>query len=91
MNVSDPPCVPAWDSVDHRHTRSCIGRVMRELPTAPDGWRWQYGRDGRHWALWLEKVGAAPARWYVVGLPVASSASDLVSVVWSYVQGSRHK
>jgi hypothetical protein len=63
---------------------------MRELPTAPVGWRWVFGHEGKQWALWLERVGGGAARWYVVGLPVASSASDLVAVVWAYCQGQRH-
>lgn len=88
--IDFPPCVPEWDTLSHKHSRRCVVRVMRELPTAPHGWRWVFGHHGKQWALWLERVGGGPARWHVVGLPVASSASGLVAVIWSYCQGNRH-
>jgi len=88
--VDSPPCVPEWDTGEHRHARRCVVRLMRELPPAPDGWRWCFSHVGRDWALYLQQIGSA-GQWWVVGLPVSSTASDLVSVVWAYVQGSRHE
>jgi hypothetical protein len=88
--ITFPPCVPEWDQCGHRHSRSCVALLVRQLPSAPVGWRWSYGREGKGWAVWLERIGGAPAYWYVVGLPVATSASDLVAVLWAYVQGYRH-
>ena len=88
--IDSPPCVPESDTGEHRHSRRCVVRLMRELPPAPDGWQWVFDHVGRDWALYLRQIGSA-GHWWPVGIPVSSSASDLVSVVWAYIQGQRHE
>lgn len=78
----------AGGDVEHRHGRGCLPLLVRALPSAPTGWRWQYG-NGNGWAIWLERVGGAGARWYVVGLPPVDTAGQLVTLVNAFVAGHR--
>lgn len=75
--------------VDHRHGRGCLPLLVRSMPPAPDGWRYGYGSGSGGWAIWLERVGAAGGRWYIIGLPGASTVGGLVALVDAYVAGYR--
>lgn len=87
--VEYPPCSGLFP-LDHRHGPGCLPIVRRHLPDPPPGWRWGYGRSAPVWSFWLERVGGSPGRWYVVGLPVASTAGGLVVAMWSYCRGHGH-
>ena len=79
----------AGGDVDHRHGRGCLPLLVRALPSAPVGWRWQYGHAGNGYAIWLERVGGAGARWHVLGLPSADTVGCLVQLVDAFLAGHR--
>lgn len=76
--------------VDHRHGAGCMPLLVRALPAAPTGWRWGYGRVPGGWALWLERVGGAGARWHVLGLPPAATVGALAGIVEAFTLGARY-
>lgn len=80
-----PAC--AGGALDHRHGVACLPVLVALLPLAPVGWRWQYGRNGGGWACWIERVGGAPARWAVTGLPHADTAGHLAVILDGYLAG----
>lgn len=73
----------------HRHRVGCLPLLVRHLPPAPVGWRWAFGQLPTGWGVWLERVGGAGARWYVVGLPTVDTVGGLVAVVEAYAAGLR--
>lgn len=73
----------------HRHGAGCLPLLVRNLPAAPVGWRWGYGRAGSGWAFWLERVGGGGARWHVFGLPSAPTVGALASIVEAFALGAR--
>ena len=75
--------------VEHRHGRGCLPLLVRALPPAPTGWKWEYGHAGTGWGIWLSRVGGAGARWHVLGLPAASTVGQLVALVESFAAGHR--
>lgn len=75
----------AGGALDHRHGERCLEVLVRRLPAAPAGWRWGFGRAGSGWAVWLERIGGAPVRWAVVGLPPGDTAGALAVVLEAYV------
>jgi len=86
--VDLPPC--ARGDVAHTCGSRCLPALMRTLPPAPTGWRWQYAHTApRCWSVWLQQVGTV-GRWYVVGLAPADTARELAAVVWSYTRGQQH-
>ena len=87
-DASRLPSCSAGDA-DHRHGERCLPLLVRSLPAAPTGWRWGYGRIGSGWALWLERVGGAGARWHVFGLPAAPTVGALAAVVEAFATGHR--
>ena len=74
---------------DHRHGSGCLPLLVRSLPSAPEGWRWGYGRTGSGWGFWLERIGGGGARWMVSGLPSASTVGALASIVEAFALGAR--
>lgn len=83
-----PAC--SGGAVDHRHGAGCLPLLVRALPAAPSGWRWGYGRAPGGWALWLERVGGAGARWHVLGLPPAATVGALAAIVEAFTLGARY-
>jgi len=82
------PCV-GLDGLGHRCGSRCLPIVARGLPVVA-GWRWRYGSTSRGcWSLWLEKIGGSGARWFVLDMPTAETARELVAVVHAYAVGSR--
>ena len=75
---------------DHRHGGRCLPLVLRALPPAPQGWRWNAGAVSGGWSCWLERVGGAGARWHVLGLPPAATVGALVAVVEAFAVGARY-
>jgi hypothetical protein len=77
-------------NVDHRHGRGCFPLLVRALPAAPTGWKWEYGHAGNGWGIWLGRVGGAGGtRWHVLGLPASATLAGLVSLVESFAAGYR--
>ena len=76
-------------AVDHRHGRGCLPLLVRALPSAPSGWRWEYGSVSGGWGIWLSRVGGAGARWYVLGLPAADTVARLAALVDAFAAGAR--
>lgn len=82
------PCV-GLDPLGHRCGSGCLPIVARGLPPVA-GYRWRYGSIASGcWSLWLEKIGAAGGRWFVLDCPVAESARELVAVIHAYGLGAR--
>jgi len=82
------PCV-GLDGLGHRCGSHCLPIVARGLPPVP-GFRWQYGPTSRKcWSLWLEKIAGSKARWFVLDMPTAESARELVAVIHAFAVGSR--
>lgn len=81
------PCV-GLDPLAHRCGAGCLPIVARGLPVV-SGFRWRYGSTASGcWCLWLEKIGGAGGRWFVLDRPAAHSARELVAVIHAYAQGS---
>ena len=76
-------------AVDHRHGRGCLPLLVRALPSAPMGWRWEYGNAGNGWAIWLARVGGGGGRWFVLGLPATNTLGELVVLVDAFAAGHR--
>lgn len=82
------PCV-GLDPLGHRCGAGCLPIVARGLPPV-SGFRWRYGSiSSGCWSLWLEKIGGAGGRWFVLDRPAAHSARELVAVIHAYAQGAR--
>lgn len=80
------PCV-GLDGLEHRHRAGCLPIVARGLPSAPVGWRWEYGAvTPGAWCIWLSRVGGS-GRWWVAGIEPVKTAADLVRVVHALAVG----
>ncbi len=81
------PC-SGLDPLGHRCGAGCLPIVARGLPVVP-GWRWRYGSTARGcWSLWLERIGGSGSQWFVLDMPSAESARELVAVVYAFAVGS---
>lgn len=80
------PCLGV-DPLSHRCGSGCLPIVARGLPKV-EGYRWRYGSTAGCWSLWLERIGGGGGRWFVLDLPSAETARELVAVIHAFAVGS---
>lgn len=71
----------------HRHSRRCLHLLGSRLPVPPVGWRWDWGRIGAGWGVWLVSVGDGRT-WHPVGFGVMRSAGELAYQMHALAVGS---
>jgi hypothetical protein len=81
------PCAVSKYDHNHKHSARCLPIVARGLPLVA-GYRWRYGSAAGGWSLWLERIGGAGGRWFVLDMPTAGTARELVAIIHAYATGS---
>jgi hypothetical protein len=71
----------------HVHGRRCLHRLGSRLPAPPEGWRWQWGKLGGGWGLWLIDISTG-AEWHPLGFAPMSTAAELAHLLHAVRAGA---